>query len=809
MTRADRILERLPTVYRPVRSPVPGEEALPQQFVSAVASLLDRLDDASLEVMRAHWFGFADRGEYAPYLAALRRLGGGPPPRRGDRDVATFAFLADLPRVAGLLGLTPFRDPPAARERVEDFRERVRRHVELYRNGLGTPAAVRRITRVLLPRDPDPNLPDSLRDRPLSIEEHVPLRFGPTTARAKGAPEDLLGPLMRFGLDNPGLSPGVVTLYVEGVAAMPDRIDATEQPTIELHSTSTARIRLAIGYDGGLAPGQTLRLEAAHGAWLGLDSGVARASGEPTADHPANPVPRGPWSPVASAPALEIRNFAVTADRRLWAATPNALHYFDGSTWTEYFGGLPSLHALAVRADDLLVATDDGLGRIPAHPDPGPATLASLGGDSAALAVLDAGDGNWWIGLAGGLSRLDAAEVLRPFVLTGDLATAVHALATDDSGILYVGTDLGLFQYQPSRDHWYWYSGRDSTEDRRDWERLLPDAAGDDRNFPAPDDVFLPAVHAVLRARNADLWIGTSRGIACYTASGRDHALAAHLRAFPDLATGRVASIAEDERGGLWFCTAQGLFHFDGLDWWQQRGAELVRLPTDPQQLRRHWRYDRRLDRWQFVDPDDGPFDWTAAPEGRRSTDEPAVHCITWTDEVRSQLGTGVGDDFVVDPGATPAPLRMRYKPSDRRIVDGGIPAVPRAPVGPSVWRYLRLEADPSAAPPPPAVTREGRLLPPPPLDEGVEEGRFVGVPVPDSSEFDDAVFAYPPAARLHVEFRARMPGSVLVRLRRLVDGERLDPAILDRLWSGIERVRPAGVRALLAVEEEIVRDSQ
>jgi hypothetical protein len=33
-----------------------------------------------------------------------------------------------------------------------------------------------------------------------------------------------------------------------------------------------------------------------------------------------------------------------------------------------------------------------------------------------------------------------------------------------------------------------------------------------------------------------------------------------------------------------------------------------------------------------------------------------------------------------------------------------------------------------------------------------------------------------------------------------------MDPAVLDRVWQGIQQVRPAGVQAVLAVEEEIVR---
>ena len=47
---------------------------------------------------------------------------------------------------------------------------------------------------------------------------------------------------------------------------------------------------------------------------------------------------------------------------------------------------------------------------------------------------------------------------------------------------------------------------------------------------------------------------------------------------------------------------------------------------------------------------------------------------------------------------------------------------------------------------------------------------------------------------------------SVLVRLFKRNVGEAIDPAIIDRVWQGIERVRPAAVDVRLAVEGQIVR---
>jgi hypothetical protein len=69
-------------------------------------------------------------------------------------------------------------------------------------------------------------------------------------------------------------------------------------------------------------------------------------------------------------------------------------------------------------------------------------------------------------------------------------------------------------------------------------------------------------------------------------------------------------------------------------------------------------------------------------------------------------------------------------------------------------------------------------------------------------------VFAYDPAARVTFVFEPRHPCAVLVRLYRLPGDPAFDPAVLDRIWEGIQLVRPAGVRALLAVDETIVRGS-
>jgi hypothetical protein len=148
----------------------------------------------------------------------------------------------------------------------------------------------------------------------------------------------------------------------------------------------------------------------------------------------------------------------------------------------------------------------------------------------------------------------------------------------------------------------------------------------------------------------------------------------------------------------------------------------------------------------------------------------------------------------------------MRYKPTEQRIVTGGIPALPRLPAGNSTWRYLSLEPAELLDRTPPAWTIEGRLLPPPSERDAPPPGRYDGETPPPVSDFDAAVFAYNPAARVWFQWTERHPGTVLARLQPRSSNPSFDPIVLDRVWQGMQKVRPAAVRTVLAVEETILR---
>ena len=190
------------------------------------------------------------------------------------------------------------------------------------------------------------------------------------------------------------------------------------------------------------------------------------------------------------------------------------------------------------------------------------------------------------------------------------------------------------------------------------------------------------------------------------------------------------------------------------------------------------------------------------------------MRVLAFTDGVEADLLDAWNPVDFAAAGSTavdPVLLQVRCKlPGYEQIVAGGIPAVPRLPAGESSWRYLSLEPAEVIEPSPlPAWTIEGRLLrdgtaPP---DAEPDPGRWDELaPDPDAGEFDEAVFAFPPAARVGLEWQPRRPLAMLARLARSSPQDQVDPAVLDRVFQGLQQVRPAGARAALAVDRAIVR---
>jgi hypothetical protein len=806
------------------------------------ADAFDRLGTDSALVMQAHWFPFADRALFDPFFLRTRELSKPPlgPPKPDDPAVLDFPYILDLGRLASLLAIPPWQtaaemNGDGLSESVEAYRQRIRRIVTLCADGLGTVDALRRMTEAQLPVDLD--APPERRDRPFTLEENAPLTAARLAVTTPGTPVDLLGPLMHWPMTNDGVAPVPATVYVQAPTDA-ERADAAanggsgpladvRSPLVERFDPEAREPALGLAYTGTVPPGKTLRLRPTYASWLGTGDGVLVARSEPGEAEP-DPTAPGPWAPTDGAPEGTVTALLRTAEHALWAAVVandvGSLWRHDGKAWTQALERPGTIRCLAEEGTDLLIGDDDGLrrmGRFPEQDAPFEATQIVEVGDVRVNAFLRGRDGTRLVGTVEGLGRLHPDEHFERLVLEkGDTPVPVLALANDANGGVLVGMERGLFQLQLAADAGYWYSGESPSDDDPEWQQFVPG------RFPTEEQVFLPTVTCVHRAGDGTLWIGTLTGLARYVARSERGPLAfrTQLEAFPDLVAGRVHAIVEDERGLVWFCTDTGLFRFDGRDLfqyrtgtqeWEQLGrADTLYEDGAPPRTRGAWRFRRDDDAWQRFGRELPVPDWVTFVDDPRTAEEPDVHALAFTDGVAADILDAWNPADFSTSGSTPvdpAELELRCKaPGYERIAPGGIPAVPRLPVGASRWRYLALE--PPELPEPatlPAWTVEGRLMrdgtaPP---DAEPDPGRWdETAPDADAGEFDEAVFAFAPAARVGFEWRPRRRLGILTRLTTRPPLGDVDPAVLDRVYRGIQQVRPAGVRAALAVDEAIVR---
>ena len=803
MGSAERLLELLPSLWRP-EPDMPGPEHAGGDVLAGLirsgGRSFDRLAVEAGEVMQAHWFGSADSALVSPWVARHRAKAGERPLLPGDAGVDAHPYLDDLPRIAALLDLAPWADPLDQRERVEDFRRRVRRIVALYRDGVGTRRALLAMVRASLPLA-DPGAPPGLGERGVAVEEAAPVALVRMPAATHGQPAGKVGPLMRWAANNAALHSSTPTLYVTGLTPEPGRIDATENPVIERFDPATGT-GVGIGYAGTLAPGETLAIEPTETAWLAGEGALLAATALPGAD----PTAPGPFAAVAGAPPGTVAALATGADGALWAATNDggagALWRLDAGGWAEALAGLPAVRALAADGASLLLGHANGLARLGVFDAP-PAPVPDPGGAAgpAVNALAQDRSGTWWAATAAGAARLGPGDALVP-VGPGDragTATAQDAVLADSDGTVFFGGAAGLFRHLPATGGWHAYRGGSTDERVPDWAPWDP--AGP---LPDPDEGFLPPVTALLRLSGRGLWIGTAQGLAEWTARARRGTYGTLLHAYPELGTGPVHALTEDARGRLWAATARGLLVWDGLDWWQARGSGLERLPRAEEDALAftHWRFARGTGEWQ-VQRRGSPGGFTAEPPELVTSAEAPVHVIGRSRGARAMLGT-LGADGFAAIGPAPGALSLRLKPEPTRIVTGGLPAIPEMPPGTSHWRFLAIEEPEPPAPTAfPAWTREGRLLTPPAARAAPFEGRYLAEAARMAAE---RVFAFNPQASVEIAWRPRSAFCVLVRLERRAPTETLPEMVLDRLAAALERVRPAGVRVAIAHGEAIVR---
>jgi hypothetical protein len=797
----DRLRDLLPSLYRPE----PDEGTLVNRFLLAQGFVVDGAAVQLQHVLRAHWFDIADKATWDAHYQTDRRERALPAANVRDakdlKEILQYPYVADLARVCALLNLPPWLEPTDLRESVEEYRQRVSDVLDAYRLGLTTLAALRRLTEAALPEDMGAPLPQQR--WPFAIEEPVALTRSRTQIIVPDAQEgDLVSPLFRWTLDD---VQGTPTVYLQGVAPSGDLIAATEQPAIERFTPGETPAGVALAYLGTLAQGQTLRLSPARCSWLVLADAL-QVSPEETATNAAqDPSANGPWTAVSNPPTGQVRSAARALDNTLWLALEDgatwSLHRYDGAQFDAVTQGAPAGPYLSLRAHGagVYLGAQQGLFRCPLFPEANqPFALSAVTGVPEALqALTELPDGRLACAGGNGLARLKPDDTLDDRLLAGVGLRAVHA----DRDQLYLATAQALLLWDHER--WFRYEGAQLSEGAADWAAL---DAGEVAAAVSP----LPVVNVIAVTPDGSVWLGTARGLARYYVYADRTTL---LEAFPDLGSGEIRALTVDERGMLWVAGDDGLFRYDGRNLaqydfaqtrWVYLGQADTVYPDDISSAARgHWRFDGAQDRWERFDA--GAERFTTFPLSKRAGNSAAARALLVTDSLRAELGQFDGNEFSNPQPVASNQFALRIKPDETRIVDGGPPALPS---GAGTWRYLQLE--PANLTPPsgrPWWSREGRLFLPPQW-QAPWPGHFRNQASAWHADghFDDAVFVYPPSARLWMEYPVSPVVGVRVRLFRRMPDQAVAPALIDRVWQLLARAKAAGVPLQLALEGAVVK---
>ena len=200
---------------------------------------------------------------------------------------------------------------------------------------------------------------------------------------------------------------------------------------------------------------------------------------------------RSLWKVQDGLPEATVQALVETQEGYLWVGTTGGLTRFDGTRFTPYGSGL--LSPTAVNSIFCLVAAPDG---------------------------------SLWIGTeGGGLLHLQRGAVRTYSAQDGLTDGFVRSVLVDRNGVVWVGTDSGLFQVDGNRA----------------------------RRIEIPGETGSLAVHGMAEDREGRLWVGGSRLLSIQDGRTRIYDLPGSY------SSNRVKTILQTSDGAIWVGTVGGL----------------------------------------------------------------------------------------------------------------------------------------------------------------------------------------------------------------------------------------------------------
>lgn len=238
------------------------------------------------------------------------------------------------------------------------------------------------------------------------------------------------------------------------------------------------------------------------------------------------------WQATDGLPEQTVQAFAQTQDGFLWIGTTGGLLRFDGAHFVVFDRqNTPELHennifSLMVSRDGALwIGTEGGgLSRYAGGRFRSWTTRDGMSNDFVRTLVQDA-QGRIWAGTDNGLLRLDGERFVRMDGVGRIPALAVHSIATDRDGSLWVGGS-----------------------------KLLRLRDGQAREYTLPGEASQNRVKSILQTRDGTVWVGTVSGL------NRMEVGQSRFERVPGV-NGTVRILRQTGDGQLWIGTiGQGMF---------------------------------------------------------------------------------------------------------------------------------------------------------------------------------------------------------------------------------------------------------